>query len=165
MSGALIKDIEYQVKQEVNKLTLSGLMYPYGGYLATGVSKDKIPFSPRSMGFKASKAGTSKYIEGLQNYAKQRMGISDDKKSLGVAFAIAQTQKKYGMPTPASVFYSKTGQRTEFIAEAFKKNEDRIKAAIASKIYIGVVSQSFWVVPIAFACLRDDRDIRDSRKG
>ena len=43
--------------------------------------------------------------------------------------------------------------------------KSRIKAAIPGKMYIGVTSQSFWVVPIAFARLRDDRDIRDSRKG
>ena len=130
MTGKLIQDIEYVVKTEVDRLTISGYMYPYANYLAAGVKADKVPFSPRGLGFKASGAGTSLYIKALQNYAKQRMGISDEQKSLSVAFAIATTQKKYGMPTPASTFYSSTGQRTDFISEAFKKNEDNITEVV-----------------------------------
>ena len=74
--------------------------------------------------------GVSKYIEALQKYAQVRMGISE-KESLGVAFAIAKTQKKYGMPTPASVFYSSTGKRTEFIGDALEKGQDRIGNALS----------------------------------
>ena len=127
--------IEYKVKTEVDKIVISGYMYAYGAILNAGVKADNIPFSPRGLGFKASGAGTSLYIKALQNYAKQRMGISDEQKSLSVAFAIATTQKKYGMPTSASTFYSSTGKRTEFISDAFKNNEDKITEVVETMAF------------------------------
>jgi len=135
MSGKLIQDIEYVVKQEVNKLTISGYMYPYANYLNAGVKADNIPFSPRGLGFAASGKGTSLFIKGLQNWVKIRMAISDEKKSLSVAFAIATSQKKYGMPTSASTFYSSTGKRTEFVSDAFKRDEDRITEVISDMAF------------------------------
>ena len=135
MSGKLINDIEYQVKQEVDRLVLSGYMYAYGSILNAGVKADNIPFSPRGLGFSPSGAGTSLYIKGLQNWVKQRMSISDEQKSLSVAFAIATTQKKYGMPTSASTFYSSTGKRTEFISDAFKRDESKITEAVSDMAF------------------------------
>jgi hypothetical protein len=87
------------------------------------------------MGFRATGAGTSLYIQAIQEWVKNRMNISDSKKSLSIAFAIATTQKKYGMPTPASVFYSKTGKRTEWIEEAFKRDESKIGEAISNMAF------------------------------
>lgn len=135
MGGGVVKSIEYVVKQEINKLTLQGFMYPYGNIQAAGIKKDRIPFSPRGMGFRATGAGTSLYIQAIQEWVKNRMNISDSKKSLSIAFAIATTQKKYGMPTPASVFYSKTGKRTEWIEEAFKRDESKIREAISNMAF------------------------------
>lgn len=135
MSGKLIKDIEYVVKTQVDRISISGMMYAYGPILNAGVKADNIPFSPRGLGFAASGAGTSLYIKGLQSWVKQRMAISDEKKSLSVAFAIATTQKKYGMPTSASTFYSSTGKRTEFITDAFKNNEDEITEAVEAMAF------------------------------
>ena len=48
MTGKLIKDIEFVTKQEVNKLTISGYMYPYANYLAAGTKAANIPFSGRT---------------------------------------------------------------------------------------------------------------------
>lgn len=125
MTGKLIQDIEYVVKTEVDRLTISGYMYPYANYLAAGVKSSKVPFSGRT-----GRGGTSLYIEALKNYAKQRMSIDNEKKALSVAFAIAHTQKKHGMPTPGSYKYSGTGKRTEFVGDAFKNNEDKITEVI-----------------------------------
>jgi len=130
MTGKLIKDIEYQVKQETDKLTIAGFMYGYGNILAAGTKASKIPFSGRT-----GNGGTSLYIQALQNYAKQRMNIQDEKKSLSVAFAIAHTQKKHGMPTPGSYKYSSSGKRTEFIEDAFKMGEDKINEAISDMAF------------------------------
>lgn len=135
MTGKLIQDIEYVVKTEVDRIRISGFMYAYGPILNAGVKADNIPFSPRGLGFAASGAGTSLYIKGLQNWVKQRMAINDEKKSLSVAFAIATTQKKYGMPTSASTFYSSTGKRTEFISDALKNNEDKITEVVQQMAY------------------------------
>jgi len=63
------------------------------------------------------------------------MNIQDEKKSLSVAFAIAHTQKKHGMPTPGSYKYSSSGKRTEFIEDAFKMGEDKINEAISDMAF------------------------------
>jgi hypothetical protein len=130
MSGKVVKDLEFKTKQEANKLILEGFMYPYGSIQAAGVSASKIPYSGRT-----GRGGTSQYIQALQNYVKQRMNIPDEKKSLGIAFAIAATHKKEGMPSKGSYAYSSTGKRLVWIEEAFKNNEDKIMEAISEMSY------------------------------
>ena len=129
MSGKMTDSIDYVVKQEVNMLTISGMIYPYGNILAAGVKSDKIPFGGRT-----GRGGTSLYIKALQDYVKARMNISDEKKSLSIAFAIAQTQKNsgdaWGMPTRGSYKYSKTGARLRWIEEGFKHKEGEIVETI-----------------------------------
>lgn len=125
MNGKIISAIDYVVKQETNTLTLTGMMYPYGNIIAAGTKKEKIPFSPPS-----GRGGTSLYIQALQNYVKLRMRISDEKKSLGIAFAIAQTQKREGMPTRGSYNFTSSGKRLDWIEEAFKNNEELILKTI-----------------------------------
>jgi hypothetical protein len=140
MTGAIVKNIDYVVKQETDSLTISGMMYPYGMIIAAGVKWSKIPYSGRS-----GRGGTSMYIQGLQSWVKLRMNISDEKKSLGVAFAIAQTQKREGMPTKGSYGYSSSGKRTIWIEEAFKHNEDLIVSTIREMCY-NLLSVKFDVV-------------------
>jgi len=130
MGGSVVKNIEYVVKQETDKLTLQGFMYPYGSIQAAGVKKDKIPYSGRT-----GRGGTSLYIQALQRYVQVRMGIENDKKSLSIAFAIASTQKKQGMPTRGSYSYSSTGKRTDWIEEAFKRDESKIREAISNMAF------------------------------
>lgn len=134
MNGKLINDIEWVVKEETNMFTLSGFMYPYGNILAAGTKSSKIPFSGRS-----GRGGTSKYIQALQDYAKERMNISGEKESLSVAFAIAHKQKKEGMPTRGSYAFSKSGKRLDWVEEALKHGEDKILEVIR-ELYYNVVS-------------------------
>jgi hypothetical protein len=117
MGGGVVKSIEYVIKQEENSITLSGMMYPYGSIIAAGTPKNRIPFSGRS-----GRGGTSKYIQALQSYVQSRMNISDAKKSLSVAFAIAHKQKAEGMPTKNSYKFSSTGKRLDWIEESLKKD-------------------------------------------
>jgi hypothetical protein len=63
------------------------------------------------------------------------MNIPDEKKSLGIAFAIAATHKKEGMPSKGSYAFSSTGKRLAWIEEAFKNNEDKITEAISEMAY------------------------------
>ena len=134
MNGKIVDTIDYVVKQETNALTVSGMMYPYGMIIAAGTDSSKIPYSGRT-----GRGGTSLYIQALQNYVKQRMRITDEKKSLSIAFAIAHTQKFSGdwkgMPTRGSYAYSKTGKRLAWIEEAFKHNEDRIIETVREMCY------------------------------
>jgi hypothetical protein len=124
-----VREIEYKVKQETNRIILSGYMYPYGSIIAAGVRPSKIPFGGRGGG------GTSAYIEALKMYVKNRMGIADEKKSLSIAFAIAKTQKEEGMPTMNSYKYTSSGKRLDWIQESFKNSEDKITEAVSNMAF------------------------------
>jgi hypothetical protein len=128
MTSSIIEQIEYEVKKETDWLVLKGFMPKYGPIIAAGTKASRIPFSGRT-----GKGGTSKYIQALQSYVQQRMNISDEKKSLSVAFAIAHSQKKHGMPTPGSYSFSSTGKRTEWIGEALKS--DKLTEAVREMMY------------------------------
>lgn len=137
MNNKIIDTIDYVVKQEADAMTISGMMYPYGAIIAAGVTSDKIPYFGHKG--KGHGGGTSKYIQGLQSWVKLRMRIADEKKSLDIAFTIAQTQKYsgdwMGMPTRGSYAFTKTGKRTAWIEEAFKHNEDLITEVIRDMCY------------------------------
>lgn len=144
MNNTIIDNIEYVVKQETNKLTISGMMYVYGNIIAAGVMSSKIPYGGRT-----GRGGTSLYIKALQDYVKARMNIQDEQKSKSIAFAIAQTQKfsgdTWGMPTRGSYAYTKTGKRLEWIEEAFKHNEDKIIESIREMCF-NLLSVNFDVI-------------------
>lgn len=110
MTGKVITDIEYVVKQETRGVSIEGYMYPYANYQAHG----------------AKWPGKRPPIAPLQEYVKNRMGITDEKKSKSIAFAIAATLKKEGLPTSGGMRYSSTGTRKDFIGEAFRKGEDKL---------------------------------------
>ena len=60
------------------------------------------------------------------SFVEKRMAITDLRTKKSVAFAIAHTQKKEGMPTRGSYQYSTTGKRTGWINDAFEKNLNNI---------------------------------------
>jgi hypothetical protein len=93
MTGSLIESLESQIKTTVTGATIEIWMNDYGLALNNGVPPSRIPFTPPS-----GRGGTSKYIEGLKRFAELKLGISDPKKALGVAFAIARKQKEKGLP-------------------------------------------------------------------
>jgi len=93
----------------------------YGKILDNGVPAENIPYTPGR-----GRGGTSKYIQGLINYAKLRMGAAD-KDAVSIAFAIANKHAKEGMPTRASSKYSSTGKRTKFVADADVKIREVLK--------------------------------------
>ena len=102
----------------------------YGVILNEGVPAANIPYSGRS-----GKGGTSKYIQGLVEYAKRRMGASD-KDAVSIAFAIANKHKEEGMPTANSAKFSKTGQRTKYLEAVDEKIRDEIKDQILNTIVL-----------------------------
>ena len=93
MTGELIESIESRIQTTVTGATLEIWLNDYGMALNNGVPPDRIPYTPPT-----GRGGTSKYIQGLQRFAQLKMGISDAKKALGVAFAIATKHKQRGMP-------------------------------------------------------------------
>ena len=74
----------------------------------------KIPYE------RGSKRGTSKYIDGLIEYVKQRMNIADLKRQKSIAFAIATKQKKVGMPIRTR------GKGTQWLTKALDEHQDDI---------------------------------------
>ena len=119
-SGKIVDEIDYIIQQDLEQLSIIGNMYPYGVYQDTGVSASNIPYT------RGSGAGKSKYIEGLISWVQRRMAVSELKEAKSIAFAIATTQKKEGMPTQGALSHSATGKRTEWVSDALQKNASQI---------------------------------------
>lgn len=122
INGKVVKEMDIIVEQTVDKISFLFFSLPYGVYIAGGVSADKIPYS----GTKGT-GGKSAYIQALIGYAKKRMQLPD-KEAKSAAFAIAQTHRKRGMPSPASSRFSSTGERTNWIGNTMERNESLIRA-------------------------------------
>ena len=119
LTGTLNASIESVVKLTVTGANIQILMNDYGIILNNGTPASRIPYNPA----RRSRAGRSKYIEGLQKFARLRFGLSG-KEALSAAFAIAKKQAQQGMPTRGSFRFSKTGRRTGAI-EAALSDVDR----------------------------------------
>ena len=113
LTGAFEEKIFYEIKEDsgVEIVIKDGTERHYGTILNYGVPASLIPFSP------GSGKKESKYIAALFEYAKSRMEASDED-ALRIAFAIAYTHKREGMPSKGSEKYSKTGKRTAFTVDA-----------------------------------------------
>lgn len=131
LTGSAVKQMETFVKFEINTLVIEGLVPDYMAINNQGVPANKIPYYP------GSGRKTSKYIDGLIEYAKKRMGKSD-KEAKSVAFAIASKHKQEGMPTKGSVRFSTTGKRTGFIEQALDKNSQKFIDLIEASITFSV---------------------------
>lgn len=130
MTSKILTDMEYVVKQEVKRLEITGMMYAYGNIIARGVKPNRIPY-----GGGGGKGGTSLYITALQNYVKARMGINDEQKSKSIAFAIAKTHKKEGMPSKGSYAFSKNGRRLDWVEHGLKEGNAEIQEAIKEMVF------------------------------
>lgn len=122
------RELEAEVYSEGNTKGVRGLGVGYARFVNQGVSKSQIKYP-------YAKAR----IEGLTKYVLNRMGIGGAQ-GVSIAFAIANKHKKEGMPTDSSKKYSKTGKRTEFIEEAFKKGEKEIDEIVEGELSNYVVS-------------------------
>lgn len=124
MTGDLIETINYKIEQTDIGGRIDFYLNDYGMYQNYGVKASEIkkPFArPR--------------IEGLQRFAKLKLGISNDKEALSVAFAIAKKHSIEGMPTNNS---RSMGKKTGAINDAIKDTEKEVAELIekAMDIYI-----------------------------
>jgi len=131
LSGLAVKQMETLVRFEINTLIIEGLVPNYMAINNSGVTAARIPYTPNSG------RPPSKYISGLIDYVKRRMGKSD-KEAKGIAFAIASKHKREGMPTKGSVRFSTTGKRTGFIEQALDKNSPKFIELIENAITFSV---------------------------
>jgi hypothetical protein len=131
LSGSAVKQMETFVRMEINTLIIEGFVPDYMAINNSGVTANRIPYTPNSG------RPPSKYISGLIDYVKRRMGKSD-KEAKSIAFAIASKHKKEGMPTKTSARFSKTGKRTGFIEQALDKNSAKFIELIENAITFSV---------------------------
>jgi hypothetical protein len=131
LSGSAVKQMETVVREEIATIVIEGYVPDYMAINNRGVPSNKIPYYP------GSGRKTSKYIDGLIDYVKRRMGKSD-KEAKGIAFAIASKHKLEGMPTKASARYSSTGKRTGFIEQALDKSSPKFIELIENAITFSV---------------------------
>jgi hypothetical protein len=131
LSGSAVKQMETVIREEIASIVIEGYVPDYMAINNSGVKANRIPYTPNS-GNK-----TSKYISGLIDYVKRRMGKSD-KEAKGIAFAIASKHKLEGMPTKGSVRFSTTGKRTGFIEQALDKNSPKFIELIENAITFSV---------------------------
>jgi len=127
LTGNAIQQLETRIVERGNDTIIEGYVIDYMANINAGVTAASIPYSP------GSGARSSKYITGLIDYVKRRMGKSD-REARSIAFAIASKQKREGMPTKASARFSSTGKRTGFIEAAL----DGIEPELAQLIERGV---------------------------
>jgi hypothetical protein len=132
LSGSAVKQMETVIREEIATIVIEGYVPDYMAINNEGVPSNKIPYYP------GSGRKTSKYIDGLIDYVKRRMGKSD-KEAKGIAFAIASKHKLEGMPTKNSVIkHSKTGRRTGFIEIALEKSSPKFIELIENAITFSV---------------------------
>ncbi len=125
MTGRALKDIDFVSTVTAQAFSLGIWIPHYSYYLDRGVPAENIPFSGTT-----GHGGKSKYIQGLINYVEKRMGITEISEAKSVAFAIAHTQKKEGMPTRGSYQYSSTGERTRWFSGVVEQKETLIRQTI-----------------------------------
>lgn len=116
MTGDLIDTINYKIQTTDIGGRVDFYLNDYGMYQNYGVTAAQIkkPFAkPR--------------IEGLQRFAKIKLGISDEKEALRVAFAIAKKHSIEGMPTNNS---KSMGKKTGAINDALKDVEKEVAELI-----------------------------------
>jgi len=97
LTNRLIDNTDIVFESKKIGASIKVLMFQYGVAMNKGVKASKIPYNPRKRG--QGKGGTSLYIQGLMDYVARRMGKSKgSKENKSIAFAIAASHKKKGMP-------------------------------------------------------------------
>lgn len=97
LTGALIESFEYAIRKKTDSINYDFLMLNYGLSLNDGIKPERIPYSKPS-----GRGGTSRYIQGLMDFARKRFG-ADMKRAKQIAFAIAAKQKKFGYPLTGKI--------------------------------------------------------------
>jgi hypothetical protein len=126
-TGSLIDTIEWKItKEESESFVATIFANSYWVYVENGVTAAKIPYTVGGR----RRGGTSKYIEGLKNWAKVVKPELNEKQALGFAFAVARKHKKEGMPTRGSYSFSRNGRRLGFVQNIIENHVDKILAKV-----------------------------------
>ena len=128
MTGSLADSVESMILNTITGRKIEIWLNDYGIALDQGVPPERIPFTDPS-----GRGGRSKYIEGLQRFAQLKLGVTDQRESLSIAFAIAKKHKKVGMPVAGPTkFIEKTIDATDADIQNFA--EDWAEAIFEAQI-------------------------------
>jgi len=122
-TGKLKDSIRYEIRKFPGIIEAVVFMADYGRYVDRGVKAANVPFSGTNRG--SGGGGTSKYIQGLQQFWMLK-GLSRDE-ALSAAFATAHKHKKEGMPTNDSFDFSQNGKREGFFSDTLDTFEMEIE--------------------------------------
>lgn len=114
------------------KLTPNSIIGEMDDYMliqSKGVRRSRIPYSGGRR-----RGGKSQFIQALKGWVKKKGIASNDKKALGIAFAIAKTMKKEGMPTRGAFKHSKNGRRLDWIDVALLNAEEIIAEELEKQV-------------------------------
>lgn len=119
-TGRLSRSIQYKIEKGAGVVTATIEAEDYGVFVEFGVPASSIPYNPGRRGG----GGTSRYIEGLIRYFRQKG--EPEREAMRAAFATARVHAREGMPTNASARFSRTGERTGFAKTALENDLDTI---------------------------------------
>jgi len=115
-TGKLISSLDYNVEESLLSTDLLITMQDYGSYVNRG-----------------RKRGAAKVpIQALVEWIKQKGIETNNKKVLGMAFAIQKTIEKQGIPTANS---RKRGKRTEFVDDTIKRIQSEVERRITEATF------------------------------
>jgi hypothetical protein len=115
-TGKLISSLDYNIENSLLSTDLVITMQDYGEYVNTG-----------------RKRGAAKVpIKALVEWIKQKGIETNNKKVLGMAFAIQKTIEKQGIPTANS---RKRGKRTEFVDDTIKRIQAEVERRITEMAF------------------------------
>lgn len=120
-TGALMDSIERQVTATLQEVETRILFRKYGVYVEKGVKASRVPFGGSGGGKKYSR-----YIEALTKWVLIKRMAFNVPKARGIAFAIAKTHKKQGIPSLGSYAFSSNGRRKFFLTATIAREEANI---------------------------------------
>lgn len=126
LTGALENSVRSLLKHNSSSVAVEFFANDYIDPLNDGVPPENVPYDSSQR----TGAKSSKYIEGLKNYAMLRFGLTNEKEALSAAFAIAKTHEKEGMPSRGSYVYASNGSRTQSLARTLSENNAKYEAVI-----------------------------------
>ena len=135
LSGRLSRSLTQKIYERGQEVINDVEMLKYGAYQNEGVKPSRIPFGRAKTG---SPGGTSKFIQALQQWVRDRGIAQNDKTALRIAFAIAKKMKKEGMPNRGAKKYSSNGRRRGFINVPFARGRVRTEKRIAEGVQTSV---------------------------
>jgi len=125
-TGKLISSLDYNIEDSLLSTDLVVTMQDYGKYVNTG-----------------RKRGAAKVpIKALVEWIKQKGIETNNKKVLGMAFAIQKTIEKQGIPTANS---RKRGKRTEFVDDTIKRIQAEVERRITDMAFreVNIIVDNF----------------------